>query len=224
MASEMWMRLKTARKAAGKTQLDLAKAIGITRSGYAFLETDKQEHRTNPTITQLRTISEQTGVPLDLIVDDQTDVSEIVRSTLPGYVHRPREVAASAPAEMTSDMRSMFWTAVRFACMSRGGTSARFDTPVAPAPLELRVDFLSNKTAAMLAAEPSPGEVLAAIGALLSVEKALSKTLNKMLLIFSMTQAADVRSLIAQTRSVFGIEVRVVGSAEQAADILQHLG
>lgn len=222
MPSEMWTRLKTARKAANLTQLQLAKALGITRSGYAFLETHNDAARTIPNITQLRTISEVTGVPLDLIVDNNTELTDIVRSMLPGYVHKPRAAPAEAPRSEPGELHAMFWGAVRFACHMRGIT-ATFDAQVAPSPLNLRVDYLTDRVISVMQVEPSSAEAMRAIGQLLAAEKALSRDLTKVLLVFARGQT-DIRAASAQAKATFGVQVRVVTSAEQAADSLAHIG
>lgn len=223
MASEMWMRLKTARKAADKTQLQLAKALGITRSGYAFLETPHDAHRTNPTITQLRTIAETTGVPLDLIVDDNADASDIVRSLLPGYVHETRPEYKTDPAVAPDEeLGPMFWGAVRFACMTRGLSNQKFGATLADGPLELKVDYLGSRVISMLSTEPTPVEILRLIGLLLTAERVLGKPMSKMIIVFRRTPA-DVKAIGAQAKGTFGVDLRTVTSAEQAADLLAQM-
>lgn len=225
MASEMWQRIKQARKASDKTQLQMAKALGITRSGYAFLETPHEQYRTTPNITQPRTISSFTGVPLDLIVNDSTDLADVVRSKLPGYVHQRQ----SDPAQErrpglpeSEDMRAMFWAAVQFACVTRGLPDLRFDQQVSPPPLEVRVGCLGNRAVAVMADEPSPADTVRAIGLLLSAERAISKSLGKTLIVFSRSPV-DVRAIAAQAKSTFGVDVRVATSADQAAEILSKI-
>lgn len=55
--------MKAARINAGLTQLELAKIIGVTRNTVANWETGKTE----PSVVQLRKLSELSGVPLDFI-------------------------------------------------------------------------------------------------------------------------------------------------------------
>lgn len=222
MPSEMWIRIRTARKAAEKTQSQMAKALGITRSGYAFLETSHAEYRTNPTITQLRTIAETTGVPLDLIVSDETDTTEIIRSRLPGYKPDARPALAPTLPAAAGDLRAMFWAAVRFACMTRGVSSQKFDAQVTPTPLDMTVDYLTTKSLSIMSAEPSAAEVKATIGAMSAIERALGKNMNKLLIIYA-RGAVDIQNIATQAKGTFGVAIKVVTSAEQAADILAEL-
>jgi transcriptional regulator with XRE-family HTH domain len=69
--SELWERIKQARKAAGLTQEDLAaRCGGITRNSVAQWESSNPENRTTPQLDRLRMIAKATNTPLDQLLSN----------------------------------------------------------------------------------------------------------------------------------------------------------
>ncbi len=79
--SELWQRLRQARKFADLTQADLAKHCGVTRGAVALWEAAEAEHRTKPTTDHLITISKMTGAPLEWLLNDAADVNALWKLT-----------------------------------------------------------------------------------------------------------------------------------------------
>jgi len=79
--SELWQRLRQARKFADLTQQDLAKRCGVSRGAVALWEAAEPEHRTKPTTDHLIAVSKATRVPLEWLMNDASDVNEVWRLT-----------------------------------------------------------------------------------------------------------------------------------------------
>lgn len=79
MATQLWQRLRQARRYADLTQADLAAKCGVSRGAVALWEAEEPEHRTKPTVDHLIAIAKGTGVPLDWLMNDASDLSELWR-------------------------------------------------------------------------------------------------------------------------------------------------
>lgn len=79
--SELWQRLRQARKYADLTQADLAKACGVTRGAVALWEAAEIEHRTKPTTDHLIEISKKTKVPLEWLLNDAASTEQLWKLT-----------------------------------------------------------------------------------------------------------------------------------------------
>lgn len=79
--SELWQRLRQARKYADITQMDLAKACGVTRGAVALWESAEAEHRTKPTTDHLIQISKKTRVPLEWLLNDAASTEALWKLT-----------------------------------------------------------------------------------------------------------------------------------------------
>lgn len=77
--SSLWQRLRQARRFADLTQADLASRCGVSRGAVALWEAEDSEHRTKPTTDHLIAISKGTGVPLEWLLNDASDLNEIWR-------------------------------------------------------------------------------------------------------------------------------------------------
>lgn len=105
--SELWQRLRQARKYSDLTQADLANACGVTRGAVALWEAAEPEHRTKPTTDHLITIAKTTGAPLEWLLNDVADLNALWKLTgefggATGSVH----VVAPAPEpDVLPDLR-----------------------------------------------------------------------------------------------------------------------
>jgi transcriptional regulator with XRE-family HTH domain len=79
MASELWQRLRQARRFADLTQLDLATRCNVSRGAVALWESAEPEHRTRPTTEHLINVAKTTGVPLEWLLNDVSDLDAIWR-------------------------------------------------------------------------------------------------------------------------------------------------
>lgn len=77
--SEMWQRLRQARRYADQTQAQLAQCCGVSRGAVALWEAAEPEHRTKPTTDHLIEIAKCTRVPLTWLLNDASDLDEIWR-------------------------------------------------------------------------------------------------------------------------------------------------
>lgn len=77
--SELWQRLRQARRYADQTQAQLAQCCGVSRGAVALWEAAEPEHRTKPTTDHLIAVAKCTGVPLTWLLNDASDLDEIWR-------------------------------------------------------------------------------------------------------------------------------------------------
>lgn len=79
MATQMWQRLRQARRFADLTQSALALQCGISRGAVALWEAEEPEHRTKPTTDHLIAVAKVTGVPLEWLMNDASELDAIWR-------------------------------------------------------------------------------------------------------------------------------------------------
>jgi transcriptional regulator with XRE-family HTH domain len=95
--SELWQRLRQARKYADLTQADLAKHCGVTRGAVALWEAAEPENRTKPTTDHLIVISKTTGAPLEWLLNDAADINALWKLTGEFGGVTPTAVVAEPP-------------------------------------------------------------------------------------------------------------------------------
>lgn len=74
--SEMYQRIRAARKRAGLTQTDVAAALEIDRTAITKWESRDPERRTRPYIDHLEAFAEMTRTPVWWLLSDEVDVLE----------------------------------------------------------------------------------------------------------------------------------------------------
>lgn len=79
MPTQLWQRLRQARRYADLTQTQLAAMCGVTRGAVALWEAEEPEHRTKPTTDHLIAIGKATGVPLEWLMNDASELNELWR-------------------------------------------------------------------------------------------------------------------------------------------------
>lgn len=79
--TELWQRLRQARRVADMTQQDLADKVGVSRGAVALWEAAEPEHRTKPTTEHVVKIAAVTRVPLEWLLNDASDLNAIWRLT-----------------------------------------------------------------------------------------------------------------------------------------------
>ena len=94
--SELWQRLRQARKFADLTQQDLADACSVTRGAVGQWEAAEIEHRTKPTTEHLITVARVTRVPLEWLLNDTSDLNALWR--LNGEFGASRAADGARPA------------------------------------------------------------------------------------------------------------------------------
>jgi transcriptional regulator with XRE-family HTH domain len=88
--SELWQRLRAARKAARRTQEELGKWVGVTRAAVSQWEHPDAGKRTRPRWETLAEVAKVTGAPIDWLHDDTI--------TLEDYWFADESEAASPPS------------------------------------------------------------------------------------------------------------------------------
>lgn len=79
--TELWQRLRQARRFADMTQQDLADKVGVSRGAVALWEAAEPEHRTKPTTEHVVKIASVTRAPLEWLLNDASDLNAIWRLT-----------------------------------------------------------------------------------------------------------------------------------------------
>lgn len=79
MPTQLWQRLRQARRFADMTQADLAVRCHVSRGAVALWEAAEPEHRTKPTTDHLIAVSKATGVPLEWLLNDASNLDDIWR-------------------------------------------------------------------------------------------------------------------------------------------------
>lgn len=101
--SELWQRLRQARRFADLTQADLATRCHVTRGAVALWEAAEAEHRTKPTTDHLIAVSKFTGAPLEWLLNDASDLDGLWR--LRGEFEAGVDVRADVRADVLPDLR-----------------------------------------------------------------------------------------------------------------------
>lgn len=92
--SELWKRLRQARRDAEMTQLDLAKACGVSRGAVALWESSIPAHRTKPSTEHLVSVAKATGASLEQLLEAAGENAKQEYSTIRSNVEAlapPRE-------------------------------------------------------------------------------------------------------------------------------------
>lgn len=79
MASQLWQRLRQARKYADLSQQSLAELCHVSRGAVALWEAADPEHRTRPTAEHCLAIARACKVPIDWLLNDSSDLDAVWR-------------------------------------------------------------------------------------------------------------------------------------------------
>ena len=234
MASQLWQRLRAARKFADLTQAQLGAACGITRSGYAFFEASDDNARTRPNTDQIISISRLTKVPVEWLLNDAADPGDVWKvGTVAGVAYqdslpsrpqptRPPTGAVSYPN--ADRMDETFWRAVEYnVLMTNPDLASSFDVPLDILSVGVRVRFMHDKTLACFTSHADDQSILIFMGRLLLIERAIGNGHRKHLIVWVREAAADLANISAAAKSMFGVEIKPVRTAEEAAAYLLSL-
>jgi len=226
MPSELWQRLREARKFANKTQLDMAKIAGVTRSGYAFWETPDDDSRTRPNSDQIVAICKATKVPVEWLLDDKANVSDIWRDSraiiTQASAPRPEPTAEVYGSQIANSERAQqrFWAAVEYIVTTRDPRKdGAFGRPVHAGAIELQADYQWENTLAVFSRQAGDEEVLRTVGHMLVLARA-SKARDPKLLILLRSEARPQAALVESCRRFLSVSVEFVETPEQAAALL----
>lgn len=96
MASEMWQRIRAARREARLTQQQLADKVGVSKAAVAQWEAKSRAQRTTPTTQNLLAISRETGAPVKWLTDN-TQSAESSWTWAPHESPPPLNIAETRP-------------------------------------------------------------------------------------------------------------------------------
>jgi transcriptional regulator with XRE-family HTH domain len=74
--TELYERIKEARRRAELTQEDVAKRCGLTRNAVTLWESSRAAQRTSPQIPEIRIICEATGAPVEWLLYDTSGLND----------------------------------------------------------------------------------------------------------------------------------------------------
>lgn len=144
MTSELWERLRAARKFADKRQQDIADALGVSRPTVALWESHDTKHRTSPSLTQLKLISKATRVPLAWLLDDTADPGRVFDLLLSAK-SAAQSPESGAPSQQQK-LREAFLRAMEFYFLdARLDIADSFDRVVPCRGGQIKADLLFKK-------------------------------------------------------------------------------
>lgn len=231
MASQLWERLRAARRFADMTQAQLAAACGVTRSAYAFMESKDPNARTRPSAEQVMAIAKLTRVPVEWLLNDAVDAGDVWKiGVVAGGAIQP--TAAHAPAQQDHPLRRagdgperlarLFWNSVEFQVVTADpDRTSAFDVALMGPPFTLRVRFLHGRSIACFSSKCDPDTLSFFMGRLLLHERAVAKVYDKHLIVWCPEAHGNGAFEVAD--KVFGVKIRQVQTAEEAAAYLLAL-
>lgn len=74
MGTKLRQRIKAARLHAGLTLEKLGELCGVSKSAASMWETANEKKATQPTLENLKLISQHTGAPIEWLMDDNADI------------------------------------------------------------------------------------------------------------------------------------------------------
>ena len=108
MPSELWQRLRAARRFADLAQKDIARAVGLTRSAVAQWEAAEPEHRTKPSVDHLMIVSRVTKAPLEWLLNDASrleDLYKLAATNDQDVAHASDSLTREKPPDVLPDVR-----------------------------------------------------------------------------------------------------------------------
>lgn len=222
--SELWQRLKAVRSFANKRQEDIAKICGVSRGAVAQWESKDPNNRTRPNIDQVQAISRTTNVPVEWILNDQVDPSDVWRIGRDYVVESVAPPAAHLPPGFVLENRvgEAFKKAVEYAMHQLDPDLVQgFDVPVGRGLVAAMADFCCCRTVAQLVTSLDECMDPDVAGRLLLLERATGKPMAK--LVICCDPAADQELCGAfreQMQAAFDIKVIKVNDPAEAAQAL----
>lgn len=225
MASQLWQRLRAARKFADLTQAQLAAACGITRSGYAFFEASDPGSRSRPNTDQIMAIAKLTRVPIDWLLNDASEPGDVwkigvVAGVAPKQQAQPPQINGGAFQRTIDRAEDTFWRAVEYnVMMSNSDMASCFDVPIDVLSIQMRVRFLSDRVLACFTSHTDEQSLLFYLGRLLLAERATGSGRHKHLIVWN---RADINldDISNAAQRMFAVTIKAVHTAEEAAAYL----
>lgn len=157
MATELWQRIRAARKAADLRQEDLATPCEVSRSAVAQWESAREDIRTVPSLRQLSIIADLTGFPVTMLMDRNASDADFIRARW--AVDRPRPAATSPAKSSNGAGLEMFSRALEYELVMNveNGAAAveNAKSLVSQSGLPLPLVFFNPELSAAVATEDS---------------------------------------------------------------------
>lgn len=201
MASELWQRIRAARKYADLRQQDVADVCGVSRAAVAQWEYD-DDRRTTPSIEQVRALAKRSKVPFEWLLDDSANLGDIWQQA---KVHSTPE-----PVVIVSKLLEQ---AIQYEVLqARPDLAPGFALTLGQAPFAIRPDFMWDRVAVEFATELTEEHA----ARLLLTEQAAGRKMNKTIILVDRDNNTQAMLRVAMTKT-FGIDVVAVSSAQDAA-------
>lgn len=213
MPSQLWQRLRAARKYADLRQQDVAAACKVNRSAVALWESTNPDQRTRPELHQIPILAKLYGLPVEWLMNDAANVDDVWRI---GALHKP---AASVPvAPLAGEMAlGYFAKATEFELMQIDSTLlSGFTAGFGAGLTRVKPDFAIGDLVVQFSVPSGDNMDMDAIGRLLLLEKAAGHPLRKVLLVW-------VKEGETANKSIFDIVAIPVRSPAEAASHLVRL-
>lgn len=225
MPSQLWQRLKAARKFADLTQSQVAVACGVTRSAYAFWESSEEAIRTRPSAEQVMAVAKLAHVPIEWLMNDAASVDDVWRlGSLSSAPSRVNGHAFRQEQDQTDRATETFWRAVEYHVISTEPQKQdAFSYEIMPPPFKLVADFYFRKHLVEFCARGSKDCVYDDLGRILTLERALHRPLAKTILVWSQGVATDVDQISETLDATFAVKIVVVDNVQDAAAFLLSL-
>ena len=233
--SQLWQRLRAARKFADLTQAQMGEALGFSRAAYAFWEGSKPGVRSHPSAEKVMRVAEITKVPVawlmsnESVPDDVWKVASRPTAAAPAPVPAPAQDLPPPPPPPTSPppsgvlritdrLSESFWRGVEFQVVSaRESLQDAFQVEMRVGPLTMTADFCTPVSIVTFASGDLAQNLEGHVAKLLLRERAAGRALNKYLLYWQQGFAR------AAGESILDVQVVPVASAEQACSFLLQL-
>lgn len=214
MKSQLWQRIRAARKFADLRQQDIAAPCGVGRSTVALWESKMEENRTKPDLDQLKTLARLTRLPLDFFINENADPEDVWKI---GAQHKPVQIEQQvAPGKLLD----AFVRAVEFEVMQhRPDLAAGFAASVGSGLARIRADYFHGDQVALFRVD-SKGLDHAALANLLLLEKAAGRPLRKVIFSWVREGSTAADDITAEAFAVFGVVTCRVRTPAEAAELL----
>ena len=223
--SELWQRLRAARSFGDKTQMEVSKGLGVSRPTVSLWESRDPAIRTNPSAQQVMGYATVCGVPAQFLVDDAADPDDVYKYG--GKFGSKNDAVAPLSTEEAERRRAKaFWSAVEFKCVSdTPSLIGAFEVAIPSNSIKLRAGFLHIKNVAVFTAPVGREEsdvLESATACLLLYERALGRTMNKHLMVYTRSGTFNIDDSAAYERQ-FGITLSAFNDVDRAAAHLSTL-
>jgi transcriptional regulator with XRE-family HTH domain len=225
VASQLWQRLRAARKFADMTQAQLAAVCNVTRSGYAFFESSDDNARTRPNTDQIMAIAKLTKVPIEWLLNDTSDPGDVWKiGVVNGFAAKPIAPVSAhdCPIKRPDRRDETFWRAVEYhVTMQDPHRAEAFEASVPVDSIELKIRYQYERVLCCFCSASDPQMLSLFMGRLLLYERALQRTMHKHLVVWPRDgHEHDLTSFIEAAQKGFGISIQVVHTADEAAAYL----